>query len=110
LSWALVLQLAALECLPRGVACGVMPAETVVQHRARVGGEAGQPAQAACSCLLHGSLDQLRRLWFPAPPGREHHLGIRHKRVPGCLGDQVIFFDHQRCRGQFAGQKVSSGQ
>ena len=84
--------------------------QAVVQHRARVGREAGQPARAACGRLLRAGLDQLRRLPFPAPPGREHHRGIRNRRVPGRLRYQVIFFDQPRCRGQLAGQNVGSGQ
>ena len=103
-------QLAALECLPWRRRVRRHAGQAVVQYRARVGREAGQPARAVRGRLLRGGLDQLARLCFPAPPGREHHLGIRHRRVPGGLGDQMIFFDHQRRRGQLASEEVGSGQ
>ncbi len=97
-----------LECPPGGVARGVVAAEAVVEHRTRVGGEVD--AQTACGRLPHGGLDQLRRLRLPAAPGRQHHLGIRNRRVPGRLGDQAIFFEQPgRCR-QLAGDNVGRGK
>jgi hypothetical protein len=100
--------LIALERLPSGVARGVVATEAVVEHRAHVGRK--DDPQTACGRLAQGGLDQLGRLCLPAAPGREHHLGIRNRRVPGRLGDQAIFFDHQRRRRQLAGDKVGRGE
>ena len=100
----------AFECPPRGVVCGGVLPEAVVQHRARVVRPADQGGRGACGRLPRDGLDQLRRLLLPAPPGREHHRGIRNGRVPGRLRDQVIFFDQPRRRGQLAGENVGSGQ
>ena len=100
----------ALECQPCGVARGVVLPETVVQDRARVGRKAGQPAHITCSRLPRDGLDQPRCLLFLAPPGREHHLGIGNRRIPGRLRYQMIFFDQPRCRGQLAGENMGPGQ
>ena len=105
-----VAHLVALERSPRGVARGVVATEAVVEHRARVGREVDQPAQTACGRLPQGGLDQLGRLCLLAAPGREHHLGIRNRRVPGRLRDQAILFDQLRRRGQLAGEKVGPGE
>ncbi len=99
-----------LECPPGGVACGVVPPEAVVQHRARVGREVGQPSHPACGSLPHGGLDQLSRQRLLAAPSRQHHAGICNRRDPGHLTDQVIFFDQQRRRGQLAGENVTLGE
>ena len=65
---------------------------------------------AACGRLLGGGLDQLGGLLLPAAPGREHHRGIRNRRVPGRLRDQAIFFDQPLPLWQLAGEKVDSGE
>jgi len=103
-------QLVTVERLPGRVACGLGPAQAVVEHRFRVGSEADHPAQTACGRLLQAGLDQLRCLSLPAAPGGEHRRVVGHRRVPCRLGDKAVFFDHQRRRRQVASEQVGSGQ
>jgi hypothetical protein len=99
-------QLIALERFPSRVAGGGVTTEAVVQHRARVGREVDRPAQTACGRFPQGGLDQFRCLRLLAPPGRERRPGIPKRWIPRRLSDHAIFVDHQRCRGQFAGDEV----
>jgi hypothetical protein len=92
------------EDLPSGVARGVVATEAVIEHRARVGRKADHLPQTVCGCLLHGCLDQSRRLRLLTPPGRKCYLGIRNRWILGRLSDQAIFFDQQRRGRQFAGE------
>ena len=100
----------AFECTPRRVVCGSGLPEAVVQDRARIVCPADQGGRGVCSRLPGDGLDQLRRLPFLAPPGREHHHGVRDGRISCRLRDQVIFFDEPRRRGQLSGENVRSGQ
>ena len=59
----------ALEGPPGRVAGGVMTAQAIIEHGARVG--RGGHTQTACRGLLQGRLDQSRRRSLLAPPGHE---------------------------------------
>ena len=89
-----------------GVPRGVIPAQAVVQNRARARRQAGQHAETGFGGQLNGGLDQLGRLLLAALPGREHHRGICNRRVAGRLRDQAIFFDQPPRRGQLAGDQL----
>ena len=74
-----------------------------------MGREGDEPAQTVCGRLPRGPLDQLGGLSFLAAPGREQHLGVCDRRVPGRLGDQAILFEHLRRRGQLAREDAGAG-
>jgi hypothetical protein len=102
-------QIVELACPSGAGQGGLVAAETVVQQRRHVPGQADRPSLAAGGRLLGAGFDQLQRLGLVAAPGDEQQGGVPHGRVAGCLRDRISLLDQRRGSRELSGVHVHAG-
>ena len=98
--------------LARGSGAGqrlVVAAESVVQDGRHVAGLTDRPSLAPQSRVRHRPGEVVQRVRLIAAPRDEQDRGVPQRRVAGCGGDCVGFFDQGSGGGELSGVDVHAG-